>query len=58
MSSDYRPREHDHLVEPMFGGLGVERRGAEGAQRRPGLLARLLRSVLRLVFPSRPAAGP
>ena len=22
---DYRPREHDHLVEPMFGGLGVER---------------------------------
>jgi len=20
----YRPREHDHLVEPMFGGLGME----------------------------------
>ena len=23
---DYRPREHDHLVEPVFGGLGVEPR--------------------------------
>lgn len=22
----YEPREHDHLVEPMFGGLGAERR--------------------------------
>lgn len=25
MSDDYRPREHDHLVEPVFGGLLPER---------------------------------
>ncbi|MEQ1893851.1 MAG: hypothetical protein ABL998_15025 [Planctomycetota bacterium] len=24
MTDDYRPRQHDHLVEPVFGGLGVE----------------------------------
>lgn len=45
MSDDYRPREHDHLVEPMFGGLGVEHRPA-----RRSLFARLgawLRSLFR-----------
>jgi len=40
MSDDYRPREHDHLVEPMFGGLrGAGERG-QGEPRR-GWLARL-----------------
>jgi len=24
--SDWRPREHDHLVEPFLGGLGQRRR--------------------------------
>jgi hypothetical protein len=24
VSEDWRPRKHDHLVEPVFGGLGVE----------------------------------
>ena len=39
MSDEYRPREHDSLVEPMFGGLGV---GKEPAPRR-GLVAALSR---------------
>lgn len=38
MSDDYRPREHDHLVEPVFGGLGVNERPP-----RRGLLAALCR---------------
>lgn len=29
MGDDFQPREHDHLVEPVFGGLGA-RRGREG----------------------------
>lgn len=41
----YRPREHDHLVEPMFGGLGVE---ARERARRPGFLARCLAFLRRL----------
>lgn len=44
----YEPREHDHLVEPMFGGLGAERR----PPRRPGrfdwLMALLRRWLSRL----------
>jgi hypothetical protein len=28
MSDDWRPREHDHLVEPVFGGLLGEPRPA------------------------------
>ena len=44
----YRPREHDHLVEPMFGGLGVSEEGRERAVEeeqpsvRRGWIARLL----------------
>jgi len=38
MSDEYRPREHDHLVEPVFGGLGVKER-----RPRRGLLATLRR---------------
>lgn len=26
MSDDWKPRKDDHLVEPMFAGLGAERR--------------------------------
>lgn len=52
--SDYRPREHDHLVEPMFGGLGVEPR-VEAA--RPGFWRRFWSALVRLVRPSRPASG-
>jgi hypothetical protein len=44
MSDDYRPRKHDHLVEPVFGGLGVE---PEPGPRNP--LTRLL-SWLRRLF--------
>jgi hypothetical protein len=40
----YRSREHDHLVEPMFGGLGVEPARA----RKPSFLARCLAFVRRL----------
>jgi hypothetical protein len=50
---EYRPREHDHLVEPMFGGLGVEsgaRREAPSGLR--GFLRRVWRALVRLVRPS------
>ena len=36
MTDDFEPRENDHLVEPMFAGLGV--RGEEAG--RAGPLAR------------------
>ena len=39
MSDEYRPREHDSLVEPMFGGLGVEEKPAP----RRGFLAAIAR---------------
>jgi hypothetical protein len=59
---DYRPREHDHLVEPMFGGLGVEGgpRTDEPLELPRGFLRfwrRLWRALVRLVRPSRPASG-
>ncbi len=51
---NYRPRTHDHLVEPMFGGLGVDKppdptpsERAE-AQRR-GTLASFGSALARLV---------
>jgi hypothetical protein len=53
--SDYRPREHDHLVEPVFGGLGVE--SPRTPAPRPGFLRRLWRALVRLVRPSRRASG-
>lgn len=28
---EYSPRPHDHIVEPVFGGLGVEPNGESGA---------------------------
>ncbi len=31
---DFRPRPHDHLVEPMFAGLGVDA-GDEGRGNQP-----------------------
>ena len=43
----FRPREHDHLVEPMFGGLGVEP-AREACARKPSFLARCLAFVRRL----------
>jgi len=58
MSDEYRPREHDHLVEPMFGGLGVEGGAHRGAEREVrsglrGFLQRVWRAVVRLLRPSR-----
>jgi len=50
VSDDYRPREHDHLVEPVFGGLGVEPRRAGRLAR---LLARLRAFLARLRLSSR-----
>jgi hypothetical protein len=41
MEESYEPREHDHLVEPVFGGLGARRK-----EPRPRWTARLV-SVLR-----------
>lgn len=63
MSHDYRPREHDHVVEPMFGGLGLERHPPpdlppERPPARPGFLRRLWRRLVSLVRPSRRASGP
>jgi hypothetical protein len=63
MSHDYRPRDHDHLVEPMFGGLGLERqapleRSPELPPVRPGFLRRLWHRIVRLVRSSRRACGP
>ena len=55
MSDEYRPREHDHLVEPMFGRLGAgdsqarEDERKTSAQERAGLLARWLRFLRALV---------
>ena len=43
---DYRPREHDHLVEPVFGGLLGEPRPAPEPHN--GALARLWRWLKRL----------
>lgn len=44
---DYQPRENDHLVEPMFAGLGVgeeeEERAKEEPDSRGGWLAALAR---------------
>jgi hypothetical protein len=49
MSDEYRPREHDHLVEPVFGGLGARapRRGLLAA------LGRWLRALFALARSSR-----
>jgi len=56
MSGDFRPREHDHLVEPLFGGLGAEggpeepaRAAASAPARTRGLLERCLGFLRRLV---------
>ncbi len=48
-----RAREHDHLVEPLFAGLGAVGSGGTGddddarRSRRRGLLGRLARSLRR-----------
>jgi len=54
MSDEWKPREHDHLVEPVFGGLGARHRPEEP---RRGFWRRLLSALLRLVRPSRRAGG-
>jgi len=59
---EYRPREHDHLVEPMFGGLGVEGGARTDAPVPPrsGLRRfwwRLWRALVGLVRPSRSGSG-
>jgi len=48
VSDDYRPREHDHLVEPVFGGLLGEPPPA-----RRGLFARLWAWFRRVLRPTR-----
>ena len=57
---EYRPREDDHLVEPMFAGLGVgEEREEEDAPpveeegSRGGFLAALVRLLRRVFRPGR-----
>lgn len=67
MSDPYRPREHDHLVEPMFGGLGVDPDSSQQDARLQQPLEfpsgfvrswrRLWRALVRLVRPSRPESG-
>jgi hypothetical protein len=54
VSDDYRPREHDALVEPVFGGLGV----GEARPEPVGWWRRLWRALFRLVRPSKPGGGP
>ncbi len=44
---DPRPRRHDHLVEPLFGGLGVEGEGDAPPPARAGWLARAWAWVVR-----------
>ena len=44
MSDSYRPRPDDHLVEPMFAGLGVEPE-TPVAPRRRRLIAMVLISI-------------
>ena len=43
MSDEYRPREHDHLVEPFFAGLrsGEKPESANPGGRGPGFLTRV-----------------
>lgn len=59
---DFRPRENDHLVEPMFAGLGVDgdEPAPEGdevsAQNGRSLLARVL-AWLRAAVGLRPPSG-
>ncbi|HED66123.1 MAG TPA: hypothetical protein ENJ09_11280 [Planctomycetes bacterium] len=55
----YRPRESDHLVEPMFAGLGVEAEREEREQAadtperqsRPHPIARFLRWLTGRTLP-------
>lgn len=59
---DYRPREHDHLVEPMFGGLGVEGGKRRDGERETaaglrGFWRRLWRALVGLVRLSRSPSG-
>ena len=49
MGDEYRPREHDHLVEPVFGGLGVRDEGTNPPAKKRGPWAALAR-WLRLLF--------
>ena len=46
MSDDFRPREHDHLVEPMYEALREETQGNGGGASRGG---RWLRVVVALL---------
>jgi hypothetical protein len=50
--SDWKPREHDHLIEPVFGGLGTTRSkpAAFPEGRSPALLAAALAVVLAIAL--------
>ena len=49
----YRPRESDHLVEPMFAGLGVGEKEAEHPLEEDPTPPTLLIRLLRLLLPRR-----
>ena len=42
---EHRPRPNDHLVEPVYHGLGARH---ERAEERSGLVARIVRALRRL----------
>jgi len=48
--SDWKAREHDHVVEPIFDGLGAAREAPEhsGAQRRLWIAVALVGAALVL----------
>ena len=50
MEEDYEPRTKDHLVEPLFGGLGVRAESPaaepESTEPTPGLVRRILSLLL------------
>ena len=60
---DYRPRAHDHLVEPVFGGLGVEPRPEscdnqlEARRGLRGIWLRFVHALVSRVRSSKPAGG-
>ncbi len=55
-SEEFRPREKDSLVEPLFGGLGVD--SGEAPEAAPMSLPARLRAWWRSRFSSRNGADP
>ena len=58
MQEDFEPRAHDHLVEPMFAGLGVgddPDRQERPPERLPSVVARFLARLRRFLRMGPPA---